>query len=155
MSFYTKLGPLKGIFNAFTLAYGAKKWLIDCNLQNNYSIIPILRPSFSTINTYLRKNAGIILGIAPKPDNISTLFNYGHFVVVAGINPLGYITVSDPAYDLMNFNSDPYKHNNASIVSHDAYRVDFTSPYPSLASWWLPGLGSGLVIGAIIISEKT
>jgi hypothetical protein len=50
---------------------------------------------------------------------------------------------------------NPYKHNNASIVSHDVFRVDFASPYPGLASWWLPVMGGGLVIGAIIISEKT
>jgi hypothetical protein len=155
MSFYTKLGPLKEVLNTFTLIYGAKKWLVDCNLQNNYSVIPILRPSFSTINTYLRNNAGIILGIVP--DNTSSFFSYGHFVAVAGINSLGYIAVSDPAQDRMNFNLVPYKHNNASIVSHDAYRVNLTSPYPGLASWWLPDYRGGgeLIIGAIIISEKT
>jgi hypothetical protein len=156
MSLYTKLGPLQEALNAFTLVYGAKKWLVDCNLQNDYSVIPILRPRFSTIITYLRNNAGIILGIVPKPNNTSSLFSYGHFVAVAGINPLGYISVSDPAQDSMNESLDHYTHNNASIVSHDAYRVDLTSPYPGLASWWLPDSGGGeLVIGAIVISEKS
>jgi len=157
---YEILGPFKGFFNAFKLLYGIKQWLLDCNLPNNYSVKPIFKPSFSTIVTYLRNNSGIILGIdfpVHKPDFIPSFLYWGHLVAVAGINPLGYIAVSDPYLDKMNPSVDPYEHNNASIVSHDVYRVNLTSPYPGIASWWLPDYrgGGAIIIGAIVISEKS
>ena len=47
-------------------------------------------------------------------------------------------------------------HNDASIVSHDRYDVNFTSTSSWLASWWLPDypVWEGAVLfGAVIISE--
>lgn len=154
---YEILGPLKGLFNAFKLLYGIKKLFIESGLQNYYSVKPIFKPSFSTINKCLRNNSGIILGMSgPGYDSKSKLlpFQWGHFVAVAGINSVGYIALSDPVQDVMNSSSDPSEHNNASIVSHDVWQVNFTSPYPWLASWWLPEyFGGAFINGAIIISE--
>ena len=89
-------------------------------------------------------------------------FDWGHAVSVAGINPKeGKIALSDPMFDKDNPLPNPEKeyytlHNNASIVSHDRYIVNFSSPYPLLASWWLPDYpvrDGALIYGAIIISE--
>ena len=156
---YELLGPLKPLFNALKLLYGIKKWLIDTHLQNNFTVQPIFKPSFSTIKKYLCNNSGIILGISGAgidSERTSRPFRWGHFVAVAGINPTGYISFSDPYRDIMNPSSDYSEHNNASIVSHDVWQVNFTSPYPRFASWWLPEYFDGaLIIGAIIISEKS
>lgn len=156
---YEILGRFGGLFNALKLFYGIKKWLFDCHLQNNFSVKPVLKPSFSTIVTYLHNNSGIILGLSSagvSPNNTSASPPWGHFVAVAGINPLGYIALSDPLQDILDPSSDPYDHNNASIVSHDIWHVNFTSPYPKAASWWIPDYFDGaLIIGALIISEKT
>ncbi len=154
------LGSLTPFFYAFTLLCGIKKWLFDCHLQKNFSVKPIFKPSFSTIITYLQNNAGIILGLSSVGNtlnNSSSSSYWGHFVAVAGINPLGYIAFSDPIQDKMNPSSDPYEHNNASIVSHDIWQVNFTSPDPTRSSsWWLPDyFGGALIIGALIISEKS
>ena len=83
------MGPLGAIYNTFKLLGGIKRWLKDTGLKDDYSIKPIIRPSFSTIDKYLRNNCGIILGIS-GPGNGDGLtpfpFKWGHFVAVAGIN---------------------------------------------------------------------
>jgi len=154
-----KLGSLIPFIYAFTLLYGIKKWLFDCHLQKNFSVTPIFRPSFSTILAHLHNNSGIILAMSGpgyNPYDPPSPFQWGHFVAVAGINPLGSIAISDPYRNIMNPSSDPYEHNNASIVSHDIWRVNLTSPYPGFASWWLPNYwGGALIMGAFIISEKS
>jgi hypothetical protein len=154
---YSLLGPLGGLFNAFKLLYGTKKWLLDCHLQKNYSVRAVFKPSFPSIIAALQKESGVILGIigaGKNPYYESKPFRWGHFVAVAGINPQGYIALSDPYRDIMNPSSNPYEHNNASIVSHDRWQVNFTSPYPRVASWWLQDYYDGALINcAIIISQ--
>ena len=91
----------------------------------------------------------------PIPRFLSLLF--GHCVAVEGINSEGYISLSDPFWDGSNPSSNPTEHNDAGIVSHDEYEVDFSSPYPDLSSWWIPDFQQYrrvLVYGATIISEN-
>lgn len=139
------------------MKWGTKKWIRDAGLQNNFKVESIVKPSFSTINERLRNNEGIILQLGfyiPGFELFPIIFQ--HYVAVAGINSNGYIALSDPDWDLVNPNSDSTLHNDASIVSHDVYQVNFTSPCPLISSWWIPNYAVHrrvVVIGAIIISE--
>ena len=131
------LRSLRGPFNAFKLIYGTIRWLRETNQLKSYTVRILYKPDFTTINNCLRKDNGIVLGINSLDDNGNVLG--GHFVSVAGINTSGYIAFSDPFFDITNPSSNPAEHNNASIVSHDIYEVNFTSPYPKISKWWIPG----------------
>jgi hypothetical protein len=142
----------------FQLALGVKKWIEDAGLEKDYLVENIFRPSFSLIDEKLRGNNGIILRLGYYLPSFPIIFPlvFLHYVAVAGINSNGYIAVSDPEWDIANPCSDPFLHNNPSIVSHDIYEVDFSSPYPQISSWWIPSFERHrrvLVIAAIIISE--
>jgi hypothetical protein len=81
-----------------------------------------------------------------------------HYVAVAGINPDGFIALSDPLWDNTNATENPALHNNPNIVSHDIYQVNFTTPHPAMSSWWIPEYAHHrrvLITKAIIISEIT
>jgi hypothetical protein len=147
-------GPIQ-----FTL--GLKLWIKNAGLEEYYTVESIIKPSFSLINERLRNNEGIILWLGyympffPIPRFFSLLF--GHCVAVEGINSEGYISLSDPFWDGSNPSSNPTEHNDAGIVSHDVYEVDFSSPYPDLSSWWIPDFQqyrNALVYRATIISEN-
>jgi hypothetical protein len=142
----------------FQLSLGAKKWIKDAGLENDYKVENIFRPSFSLIDERLRNNDGIILRLGYYLPSFPPFFPliFLHYVAVAGINSNGYIAVSDPEWDIAVPSSDPFLHNNPSIVSHDIYQVDFSSPYPEISSWWIPSFERHrrvLVVAAIIISE--
>jgi len=142
----------------FGLKHGALMWIRDAGLQGQYSVDVITKPSFSTVDEHVRKNDAVILRLGfyiPNMEHLSIL-SY-HYVVVAGINSSGYIAVSDPEWDVTNQTNNPTLHNNPSIVSHDVYQVNFTTPYPRLSSWWIPEFAHHrrvVVTHAIIISEN-
>ena len=152
--FIQKLG---GTFH-ISLKRGIKNWIKDAGLQDDYTVESFFKPSFSLITERLQNDDGILLRIGfylPIMEHLSIL-SY-HYVAVAGINPHGYIALSDPFWDTANPCSDPTLHNNASIVSHDVYQVNYTSPYPRLSSWWIPEYAHHrrvVVTHAIIISEQ-
>lgn len=146
------LGPLNGPYNGLKLYLGAKRWLRETGLQDQFTIKCIVKPDFSIINECVRNNDGVILGLVGYDPEFGI---WGHFVAVSGINPNGYIAFSDPLQDVMNSSLDPAEHNNASIVSHDIYRVNLTSPWPRISSWCLSDYFEECVpvVGAVIISE--
>lgn len=148
------LGPLNAFCNAFKLYLGAKIWLKEVGLNNQFTVKIIAKPDFFIINEYVSNNSGVILGLSNYVPGFGI---WGHFVAVAGINPNGYIALSDPVQDVMSPSLNPAEHNNASIVSHDIYKVNFTSPLPCISSWYLSDYfeEGGLVLGAVIISEKS
>ena len=150
-----KLHPFK-LMDTINVYLGAWRWLIDANLQKNYTVQLIFKPNFSTINTFVRNNCGVILVITHYNPKIPLWKNWGHYTAVAGINSNGQIALSDSIRDEMNPSLDPAEHNNASIVSHDIWAVNFTSPYPLLSSWWLPDYTNYgvIVVATIIISER-
>jgi len=155
---FFRTGPLLGgLIRGFRIVWCVEKWIRDAGLQDYLKAKFIFRPSFSMINERLRNDEAIVLavfGAGYNPEFKPLPLQWGHCVALAGINSTSYIAISDPWADVMNPSSDPTEHNNASIVSHDIYQVNFTSPYPRLASWWLPEYFNGaLTIGAIIISE--
>ncbi len=145
-----------GCFN-FHMKKGIEKWIKDAGLQDEYNVETIFKPSFSTINDRLRNNEGILLRLGfyiPSFRALSILTH--HYIAVAGVNSNGSIAVSDPEWDMKNPCKDPTKHNDAGIVSHDVYQVNFTTPYPRLSSWWIPEFSiyrRVVVTHAIIISE--
>jgi hypothetical protein len=168
LAWYTNTNFCKNLFfdlsgtPNFFLKQGTKRWIRDAGLQQDYTIKIIPRPRFSTIVEHLQKNEGVLLRfIFYLPTNMNFLpkiarLSY-HFVAVAGINPNGSIALSDPEWDNTNHTSDPTLHNDAGIVSHDIYQVNFTSPYPLLGSWWIPTYASHrrvVITHAVIISEK-
>jgi hypothetical protein len=139
------------------MKWGIKKWIRDAGLDDVFEVETILRPRFSTIVERLQNDEGIILRLGfytYKPKWFPIFFN--HQVAVAGINPDGYIAVSDPDWDIANPSSDPTEHNDAAIVSHDVYEVNFSSPSPFISSWWIPDYAYHrrvVVLAATIISE--
>ncbi|MFH1014146.1 MAG: hypothetical protein V1769_06550 [Thermoplasmatota archaeon] len=142
----------------FQLAWGAKQWIKDAGLEKEYTVENINKPSFSLIVDRLQKNQGIILRLGYYIPDFPRFFPliFAHYVAVAGIHPDGYISVSDPEWDIANPCSDPFLHNNPSNISHDTYQVNLTSPYPAVSSWWIPSFERHrrvIVIAAIIISE--
>lgn len=142
----------------FQLAAGAKKWIQDAGLEKDYRVENILRPSFSLICQRLQKNQGIILRLGYYIPNISIVFPllFAHYVTVAGIHPEGYICISDPEWDINTPCSDPTLHNDPQFVSHDTYRIEFSTPHPTISSWCIPSFERHrrvIIIAAIIISE--
>ena len=151
-------GPIiGGIIRGIRIKWCLNKWIRDADLRDFLKARYIIRPSFSTLNERLRNNDGIILclfGAGYDPELPPLPLLWGHCVALAGINSNGFIAVSDPFRDIENPGHDPIERNNASIVSHDIYKVNFSSPFPLLSSWWLDSYDKGvLVSGAIVISE--
>jgi hypothetical protein len=149
-----KLHPFQAM-DFINLYNGAKKWLLDVDLQNQYTVQLIFKPSFYIIDKYVRDNSGVILVIV-HCRVVPQWKNWGHYVAVAGINSSGQIALSDSIRDAANPSLDPAEHNDASIVSHDIWNVNFTTPYPQISSWWLPNYTKyGVTVNAaIIITEK-
>jgi hypothetical protein len=121
------------------LEAGARKWIQDAGLQDRYTIEGIWRPDFSLIVDKIHNNSGVIVNLLLYNSNALVFQTFlGHYVAVAGIHPNGMIALSDPFQNVANPLPSPAEHNDASIVSHDCYPVNFTSPFPEKASWWIP-----------------
>lgn len=143
------------------LEEGARQWILDAGLQDHYVIEAVRQHDFSLIVEKLRNNSGIILNFLfynPKAIVFETFL--GHYVAIAGIQSNGSIAVSDPYQNTANPTPTPYEHNDANIVSYDVYPVNFTSPFPEKASWWIEEyfhIGGwtfgGIATYALIISE--
>ena len=147
--------------HAAFLEKGAKQWIADAGLQDHYTVEGIWNPDFSLIVEKLQNNSGIILNLLLyNSDAILFQTFLGHYVAVAGINPNGSIALSDPFQNTANPTPAPAEHNDANVVSYDIYLVNFTSPFPEKASWWLMDYFDfgvkkfgGLAWYALIISE--
>ena len=144
------------------LENGARQWIQDAGLQDYYTVEGVWHPSFQLIVSKLENNSGIILNLLLYNDK-GVIFQtfLGHYVAVAGINPDGSIALSDPFQNKANPNPTPADHNDANVVSHDVYSVNFTCPFPDKASWWLenyfdfgPKQLGGIPWYAMIITEK-
>jgi len=150
------LGPLAGFYTQFKLYKDVKKWIKDAGLQDQYSVKMVFKPEFSFINERIRNNQGVMLTIGGYDSEVKPFgVFWGHCVAVAGINSSGEVALSDPMRDRRNPSANPAEHNNASIVSHDIYKVDLNSPWPKLSSFYIPDYcKEGVqVIYATVISE--
>ena len=142
----------------FQLASGARKWIKDAGLEDEYKVENIARPSFSLIADRVRQNQGVILRggyYIPGFPKIIPLLS-AHLFAVAGVHPDGYIAISDPLYDLTNKTSDYTFHNDPQYVSHDIFEISIDPPLPLIAKWWIPSFERHrrvLITSAIIISE--
>jgi len=121
------------------LEEGAKQWIKDAGLQDHYTVEGIWKPDFSMLVGKLNNNSGIIVNLLLY-NSKAILFQtfLGHYVAVAGINPNGSIALSDPFQNVANPTPTPSEHNDANVVSCDIYPVNFTSPVPEKATWWVP-----------------
>lgn len=143
----------------FQLANGARKWINDAGLKDDYTVEVISQPSFSLIFKRVKQDQGVILQggyYIPRLPKFIPLIS-GHFFAVAGVHPDGYISISDSFYDIQNYTSDYTLHNDPRYVSHDVFEVDYDPPFPSLAKWWIPSFQKHrrvLIRAAIIISEN-
>lgn len=121
------------------LEEGARQWIKDAGLQDQYIVEGVWRPDFSLIVDKLHNNSGVIVNLLLYRPNAVVIQTFlGHYVAVAGINPNGSIALSDPFQNFANPTPTPTDHNDANIVSYDVYAVNFTSPFPDRASWWIP-----------------
>lgn len=141
----------------FAMKWGVKKWMRDVGLSRDYSVEIVLKPDFLTIYEKVCNNAGVVLQFGfyiPGFELFPLIFH--HYVAVAGVNYQGYVALSDPDWNLANPTSDPTLHNDASVVSHDIYQVNYSTPCPRISSWWIPEYATHrrvVVLSALIITE--
>ena len=144
----------------FQMKIGFHLWLRDVGLINHYKFNIYFRPSFSLVCNNVQNNNGVILLIGfytPQARLIS--FRFGHYVAVAGVNRNGGIALSDPFVDKdfpLPEGKDYSYHNDASIVSHDHYEIQYCSPSRLFSDWWIPDYpskGGALILCAIVISQ--
>jgi len=120
------------------LEEGAKQWIQDAGLQNQYRVEAIWKPDFSLIVARLQNNSGVMLNLLLYNSNAIVFQTFlGHYVAVAGIHPNGSIALSDPFQNVANPTPTAIEHNDANVVSYDVYAVNFSSPFPEKASWWI------------------
>ncbi|MBN2598926.1 MAG: hypothetical protein JXA75_00175 [Candidatus Thermoplasmatota archaeon] len=161
---YCRYPFIRGIFGTFQkyLENGARQWIVDAGLQDQYRIEAVYHPEFSLICDHIQQNdAVVVLFVFYRPHaQVFPTFRISHYCAVAGVNPDGYIALSDPIQNIQNPGPSPAEHNDAGIVSHDIYAINFSCPLPEKASWWIPQyypFGSiklgGLPTYALIISE--
>jgi hypothetical protein len=130
--------------------FGLHKYFRDVGLKNDYKVRHIYYPDFSKVVEHVQNNDGVKLFLY-RYDADDKVIDWGHSVAVAGINQDGYIALSDPWYNEMNPQPSHSDYNDASIVSHDIYEVDFEVPFELiLFSWWLPEYSKGWKDGAVI-----
>jgi hypothetical protein len=142
----------------FSLVNGAREWIKDAGLEDEYKVENIYKPSFELIKDRVMKNQGVILRLGCYFPNVNILVPlvFGHTVAVEGVNPDGYLAVSNPLADVENPCENRTLHNNPAIVSHDICKIDYNTPFPTISNFWIPELThhrSVIVIAAIIISE--
>lgn len=161
---YCRYPFIRGVFGTFQkyLEAGAWQWIVDAGLQDQYHIQAVYHPEFSFICDHIQHNDAVIVLFLFYRQHASVFptFRISHYCTVAGVNPAGYIALSDPIQNTQNPGPSPAQHNDAGIVSHDSYAVNFSCPLPERASWWIPNyypvgpfkLG-GIPTYALIISE--
>jgi hypothetical protein len=149
----------------YMMKWGVEQWIKDAGLQDKYFVEHYFTPDFQLLANKLQNNSGIVLLLRfynplsrmfPLPNDHywKTVFS-GHYVALAGVHPDGYIALSDPYLNIVNPDPCPTEHNDARIVSHDVYEVDFSSPDSRHASFWIPEywFSGVLVTYALVISE--
>jgi hypothetical protein len=154
---------IRGVFGTYQKYFeqGAWQWICDAGLQEHYRIEGVYHPEFSMICDHIQQNdAVIVLFLFYRPHATVFPIVLSHYCAVAGVNPEGYIALSDPIQNLQNPGHSPAEHNDAGVVSYDIHPVNLTCPLPERASWWIPGYFSlgpinigGLASYALIISE--
>ena len=114
--------------------------------------------TFHSLASQIINGSYVILGITGYDEDKNVYIS--HWVSVAGVNiASSQIALSDPFFDNVNPTNDATLHNDASIVSHDIYNVNNTSPFPDEKEYfWLeeyiPGLYS-VVPAVLIITPPT
>jgi hypothetical protein len=155
---------IRGFAGTYTkyLEAGANQWLADAGLQNQYTVTAVWKPDFSLILNAVHNNSGVIINLLFYNPNALLFRTFlGHYVAVAGVNPTGFIALSDPFQNVANPTPAPWNHNDAAVVSYDLYPINVTSPFPEKASWWISEyfhIGTktfgGIAHYALIIAEK-
>jgi len=109
--------------------------------------------TFHNLASQIINGSYVVLGITSYDEDKNVYIS--HWVSVAGVNiASSQIALSDPFFDNVNFTIDATLHNDASIVSHDIYKVNNTSPFPEEKEYfWLEDYISGLysVVPAVLI----
>jgi len=109
--------------------------------------------NFYSLASQISNGSYVVLGITGYDDDKNVYIS--HWVSVAGVSiSNSQIALSDPYFDNVNPANDATLHNNASIVSHDIFKVNNTSPFPDEKEYfWLedyiPGVYS--VVPAVLI----
>jgi len=122
-------------------------------LSTNSVILSSDDLNFPSLASQIINGSYVVLGINSYDEDKNVYLS--HWVSVAGVNiPNSQIALSDPYFDKVNPTNDATLHNDASIVSHDIFRVNTTSPFPEEKEYfWLedyiPGLYS--VVPAVLI----
>jgi hypothetical protein len=162
---------------------GLQNLIDDAGTGDEYTVELITKPSFSEILQWVTNGRGVLLHLfgyyssecdhmdVPgglvlgadgayarcaefDDDGLGSGSFWIHWVAVAGVNPEGFIALSDPIRDEANPDSsgpDYSFHNDAAIVSHDVWPVEQgLLGYFYLDGYW----GDGRITHAVVISDS-
>jgi len=106
-------------------------------LNTEFPLIYTEDLTFQNLASQIINGSYVVLGLTGYDEEKNVYIS--HWVSVAGVNIKdSQIALSDPYFDIENRTRDMTKHNDASIVSHDIYRVNNTSPFPDESNYfWL------------------
>ncbi|OYT29733.1 hypothetical protein B6U98_01525 [Thermoplasmatales archaeon ex4572_165] len=106
-------------------------------LETEFPISSTEDLTFQNLANQIINGSFVVLGLTGYDEDKNVYIS--HWVSVAGVNINDFqIALSDPYFDNANHTNDMTKHNDASIVSHDIYRVNNTSPFPDEKDYfWL------------------
>ena len=113
--------------DVFDLEKGIDDWLSATGVNQRLYVRTTKMPTLEYIEEEAGKSNGMILllGFWEEQDSGNWKRIGGHYVTVAGVNPMNnMIAISDPFFDRMYPAASPTTHNNPCDVSHDAYFID-------------------------------
>jgi uncharacterized repeat protein (TIGR01451 family) len=113
--------------SVFDLEKGIDDWLSATGVNQRLYVRTTKMPTLEYIEEEVGKGNGMVLllGFWEEQDSGNWTRIGGHYVTVAGVNPLNnMIAISDPFFDRMYPAASPTVHNNPCDVSHDIYFID-------------------------------
>ena len=142
----------------YDMYWGIQDYLRDRGLWDEYVVTLVEQPDFFWIAEEVMRSEDVVLLLGLWEEQPPASGNWvrigGHFVTVAGVDPVGtMLALSDPAQDFAETSGvgrvdDGYLiphtpghgfgiHNDAGNVSHDLYGVLPGSESPG-GTWWIP-----------------
>jgi hypothetical protein len=110
--------------SVFDMEKGIDDWLSATGVNQRLYVRTVKMPTLGYIEEEVGKSNGMVLllGFWEEQDSGNWTRIGGHYVTVAGVNPMNnMIAISDPFFDRIYPAASPTVHNNPCDVSHDIY----------------------------------